>query len=504
MKKRDLLFVCTVMASMPATGQNSCTNADFETGTPTVITSSTQVTGWTITHGSNNMVQGGNCSLTLCCTMQPQNSMLINTSTGYIDPVIGSVYPIYSVYGSAQAPTGAASANPQLNFPMGGSQVLRLNNNNTSYDVERASKSILVSATNHMVDVAYMAVLYPGHGLCDAPAFMLSINGATCTTLHLSGSAGSTSLVAFYESQTGAAATPTTFSAIFSKWNVASVDLSQYMNQTVTIDVTAAGCTAGGHYGYGYVDMKCSAPPTLTANGSPFILTSGTVNVGLCPGNGSITAPGNYSSYQWSGPSGFTSTLSTITPTATGAYTLVLGQPGGCAFVTKTVNVVPPGTVNISGPSTTVAPGSTVVLTGSGASTYSWSTGANTNSTVVTPTTGANVYTVTGIDPYGCPYTLTFTVNAAVSSGLASQDLGRDLRLFPNPVKERLEIQAPVSLLHNTSVTIFDNKGQVVKVQVSSKAENVISIETGDLEAGVYLLYLNTENGFAGKRFVVE
>ncbi|MBS1635299.1 MAG: T9SS type A sorting domain-containing protein [Bacteroidetes bacterium] len=103
--------------------------------------------------------------------------------------------------------------------------------------------------------------------------------------------------------------------------------------------------------------------------------------------------------------------LATITPTASNVYSITALDAYGC--FTHTVAVVtfttPPNVTVIPNPMTICAT-NTLALSASGADTYSWSTGANTNSIVVAPS-ASTVYTVTGFRP-NCPNsTQTATVN---------------------------------------------------------------------------------------------
>src|SRR6185437_8971485 len=94
-----------------------------------------------------------------------------------------------------------------------------------------------------------------------------------------------------------------------------------------------------------------------------------------------------------------------VTPGAT-SYT-VTGTTAGCtAKAVSTVTIVANPTVTVNSP--TVCTGSSVNLTGAGASTYTWNTGSSANPLSVTP--GATSYTVTGTSAVGCTNTAVSTV----------------------------------------------------------------------------------------------
>src|SRR6218665_1740876 len=142
--------------------------------------------------------------------------------------------------------------------------------------------------------------------------------------------------------------------------------------------VTSAGPTgANGNY-IGIDDVKYTLPcasPTLSINSSTTEICSG--NVVSLTGNGANT-------YTWS--NGQTSTTTVVSPVATTVYTLTGSSTPGCKS-TETVAITVTVTPNISVNNVTTCPGTAATLVASGASTCSWSTGATTNSIVVTPTT---------------------------------------------------------------------------------------------------------------------
>ncbi|MBN4051443.1 hypothetical protein JYU16_01365, partial [bacterium AH-315-M05] len=143
------------------------------------------------------------------------------------------------------------------------------------------------------------------------------------------------------------------------------------------------------------------AIPTITASGPTT----------FCVG-GSVTLTSSAAvSYLWS-PGG--ETTQSIVVTTSGGYQVTTTDANGCvrssAFTAVTVNPNPTPTITASGP-TTFCQGSSVTLTSSASVSYLWSTGATTQSIVVT-TSGS--YTVTVTDGNGCSGTsapTTVTVN---------------------------------------------------------------------------------------------
>ena len=165
-----------------------------------------------------------------------------------------------------------------------------------------------------------------------------------------------------------------------------------------------------------------SATTTVTVNPNPTVSVTPSTS-SICIGNNvSLTANGA-TSYTWSPATGLNQTTgATVTsqPTSVGTYNYIVTgtSSAGCvgtATATVTVNALPTPTIGPNNP--TICAGDNIVLTASGASTYTWAP-----STGLSATTGTNVtaspastisYTVVGTDANGCVNTgnITVTVN---------------------------------------------------------------------------------------------
>jgi hypothetical protein len=104
--------------------------------------------------------------------------------------------------------------------------------------------------------------------------------------------------------------------------------------------------------------------------------------------------------YSWS-PGGETTPSITVSPTATTTYVCTISQGGATTTQSQTITVNPLPTVN-AGVDQTVFASSSVTLSGSGATSYTWNNGV-TNNTAFTATT-TSPYTVTGTSN-GCSAT---------------------------------------------------------------------------------------------------
>jgi len=169
---------------------------------------------------------------------------------------------------------------------------------------------------------------------------------------------------------------------------------------SVTVTDTGSGCS-----NVASVTLTGSPnPPAATANGGALSCGGGAVQL-----QGSSSIPG--SSFNWSGPGGFSSAQQNPVVNQVGAYTLTVTASGNCTG-TATALVTPAGNPpqpTIAG-STTFC-GDTLSLTVAPPlfTQYSWSTGGSTQAIKITAT---GTYTVTVTDLAGCTGTDTHTVNA--------------------------------------------------------------------------------------------
>jgi hypothetical protein len=160
-----------------------------------------------------------------------------------------------------------------------------------------------------------------------------------------------------------------------------------------------------------YVTDLCgtstSSTVTVTVNNLPNVTAGANPGTSICTGSSVTLNGGGAVSYNWS--NSVTDNVA-FTPSATTTYTVTGTDANGCSntnTITVTVNPLPAVGGNAS-PSSTLCEGSMLTLSGTGASTYSWSGGVTDN----VPFTALNsgTYTVTGTDANGCSNTGTVSI----------------------------------------------------------------------------------------------
>jgi hypothetical protein len=181
-------------------------------------------------------------------------------------------------------------------------------------------------------------------------------------------------------------------------WNNGVINSVAFLS-TTTQTYTVTGVNANGCSNTDQVTVTVNALPTVDAG----------INQTVCAGSSVVLSGSGASSYTWNnGVINSVAFLSTTTQT----YTVTGFNANGCSNtdqVTVTVNALP--TVD-AGINQTVCAGSSVVLSGSGASSYTWNNGVINSVAFLSTTT--QTYTVTGVNANGCSNTdqVSITVNA--------------------------------------------------------------------------------------------
>ncbi len=492
----------------------ACSNEDFESAAITsAITVSNQVSGWLLDAGVNNpylpsssgtagynpyfpngLAGANSCNLMGCCPMSPSASAIIDCSAtgGYIDFSIGSQYPIFSVFGTGTV-SGATGANPQINAGLFGSKVLRLNNAlNGDYSIEHLSKTFSVTSANALFQYAFITVLNPGHTCCDAGAFQVKVSSSTsvnipCSSFSISAFGAqctNSPSINFYCAGLGSTYDPNTwFNAIYNKWEVNCIDLRPYIGQTVTLDIIAMDCDAGGHPTYAYFDAQCGNMD-LSINQNNYMLNDSILHFASCDSSVTMQAPSGFTYYQWAGPGGFSSANRTVNTTGVGIYTLTLGMGFSCPPLTQTISInLSSSTASITTSNPLICNGDGVLLTALGVNNCAWNTGNNTPSIYITPSV-TTTYSVSGLDLNGCPASAVITQTVEDCTGISTVKTNSDpILVFPNPNNGEFTLKIGRELTKGEFL-VETASGQTVHKQSVLKGENII--KTHGLVSGIY------------------
>lgn len=245
---------------------------------------------------------------------------------------------------------------------------------------------------------------------------------------------------------------------------------SAVVNPSVTSSYSVTGTSTAGCV------SAAPAVATVTVNAIPVI----TVNSGtVCQGQSFTITPSGASTYSYS------SSSNTLVGLASSTVVSVIGtSSAGCtsAPVNSSITVTPLPNVSAVTTASLICAGNSATLTASGATTYSWNTGASTSAIAVSPSV-TTTYTVTGTSN-GCNKVITVTQNVSPCLGISKQGQeATGVSVYPNPTKTQftidLKASAQVRVINLIGETILNQRleaGQHL-VDLSSKANGLYLIE---------------------------
>lgn len=473
------------MINLKSKSQSStCINCDFEQASLScfvpctlTISSTTGANGWTADEGTNTGTVTS-CNINSCCTNPPSAMKIIGTTTntGYIDPNIGSSYPIYSVFGTYTT-TNASSFYP--NF---GNWFCKINDDVANYSIHKLSKTSGVINPNAFYRVAVLPVMNSvGHSCCNSPSLKIVLKNSTGTPI----TSNNFSIV------------PTTSCSSVANWSVCALNSSYSYsgwkiynfpvnsNTLTTLDISILDCKDGLHSGYAYIDSEIF-DFDIIANATSF--TNFSTPIKLCGATcATLSAPTGFSTYLWNGPdvnvNGVTSR--TVNACVNGAYTLTVNDPNFITpyKVTFTLNCVPNPTTTLSvAQSTTCAGFSPIILTGlPSGGIYS---GINVVGNSFNPISVGN-YTVSYkyTDANGCKDSTSKTINVLNCTNVVELNSHQNVYVFPNPNSGSFTLQSKEDVL----LEIINELGQLVKT-LKLDASNNHQTTITSLSDGVYFL----------------
>lgn len=141
----------------------------------------------------------------------------------------------------------------------------------------------------------------------------------------------------------------------------------------------------------------------------------------------------------------------------------------------------------LAAPSLTICKNEKAIITGTGAATYSWSTGAQTATIAVSPTT-TTIYTLTGYSPGGCGSSRVATVTVDPCLGL-NHHFAEVIFSYPVPTDGNLNLHVPES----GTTTLYDLTGARLLMVPVVPGLNPINVT--ELCSGVYYLAYRSDQG---------
>ncbi len=278
---------------------------------------------------------------------------------------------------------------------------------------------------------------------------------------------------------------------------------------------TTASTTSGNVIVTANNTCGSSSPQTLaiTVDSIPTTPTTITGPASVCFGISNpynVSAISGATSYTWTLPSGWsgtstTNTITAITDSTSGNITITASNSCGTSPV-QTLAVTAHSLPHISAVTndSLLCIGQSAILTASGANTYLWNTSETTNSISVTPPVGTTTYTVTGTDINGCSNSTTITQDVTVCAGITENSNSITSNIYPIPAKDVLNIELVNVSNQNTKITvnIYSIDGKKVFYSQYDNSDKII-LNVSDIETGMYVVEVITDNGKLSKNIVI-
>jgi len=231
MKRILMVFALVAVFSTPAWA-SSFVNGGFETGT---------FSGWTQTSGCWGFAFGS------CVTAAANDGSPLNPSS-----FVGNPNPQSAIVSPGLDPNTGNG----LNMVYAGNFSARINNTINDYSVNIISQFV-ANYTDPDMFFEWAAVLLDSHGPTDSDNFTLQLVDNTTHTTILNRS---------YNSATNGPIFNQNGSVFWTPWQVEHIDLAGLgiQGHDFTLQLLAADCPYGGHWGYVYLD---GFAPTVVPNG---------------------------------------------------------------------------------------------------------------------------------------------------------------------------------------------------------------------------------------------
>ena len=264
--------------------------------------------------------------------------------------------------------------------------------------------------------------------------------------------------------------------------------VSPSTNSTYTIIGTStAGCVS-----------QAFATSNLTVNSNPTI----TVNSGIiCAGQAFTINPNGANTYTIQGGN------AVVNPSVNSSYTVSGTSTAGClsqAFATTNLTVNPNPTITVN--SGVICSGESFTINPTGANTYTIQGG----NAVVSPTATTS-YTISGTSSSGCKSQSFATSNLSVNICLGIEKNNENLLnilIYPNPTSDNTNLIIDTYNLESLNVNVYDVTGKLVMSPIQNQSlligENKFTINTKDLNNGMYFVILTTNKGNETVKLIIN
>lgn len=255
-------------------------------------------------------------------------------------------------------------------------------------------------------------------------------------------------------------------------WNNGSQLNIQYHTPSVTTVYSVSAGSANNCLSHETLTVQVIPNPTLITSSQAYTLCSGE--------SVTCTATGA-DQYEWS--SGQSGTVAVLAPVSSTTYTLIGRNAQLCSdTITVAILVRSRPDLTFTGVRPDACPGDTVILKGSGALTYTWSTGSNDSLITFMADTTTMVYTLSGSSSNGCTATRSYTQTTHLCTGL-NEYHEASVTLYPNPFRDMIHLSLD-RMKAGFRLDVYNASGQLVLSRNSDDTD--LWIDTHDLAKGLY------------------
>ncbi len=191
-----------------------------------------------------------------------------------------------------------------------------------------------------------------------------------------------------------------------------------------------------------------------------------------------------------------------------GQYNCTITDNKGCLLWTDLIEITQPAPLHadtlVSQPTVSNPHGGSIYVTTTGGTApyhYTWSTGNPNDTFAYLNNLDSGRYTVTVTDKNGCTQIInTIKINKVVSTGIMNPQLANLIRIYPNPAKDKLQLQ--IKNLNTVHCILYDLGGKRIQTEKLKSGSNVIDVS--NLASGIYHLYFETEQGNYEEQLAVQ
>jgi hypothetical protein len=275
-------------------------------------------------------------------------------------------------------------------------------------------------------------------------------------------------------------------------WNGTTAGATFTNIPTLSTVYTVSGTDTQGCVGTETVAAVVNALPVIAVTPS---------SASVCAGSIVTYTASGATTYSWT--SGALGANATFTAVTSGSYS-VTGEDGNGCSSTQTLELTAYAlpTVVISPASPTICSNESLILTGSGASNYSWMPGTSSTATImVNPSVNSSTYTLEGTDLNNCKNTLSVTVTVDPCTGINEQNsLVSNVSLYPNPSTGLLN--ANFGFEGSKEINVLNSVGALVMKITTDDLTH--SFDLSGYAKGVYFIRVSASGTSANYKVIIQ